>query len=141
MDMYFTSLLLYAIPANIVAAFILVLGRKKMPLGKRKVDWHPAEYMLIYLPWFGFIGLTMVIFGGLNQVPDYAGIRTFILVLQSIGSGIMGGLILLPRLFVETDKWPRLQVSGISAFVVSLLYVKFRMMLFIMIAGLTSQVD
>jgi len=42
---------------------------------------------------------------------------------------------------VTIDVWSRLQVSGISAFVVSLIYVKFRMMLFIMIAGLTSQVD
>ncbi|MFQ5582340.1 MAG: hypothetical protein ACE5F3_06945, partial [Mariprofundaceae bacterium] len=73
MNDYFVSLVLYAIPANLIAIPIMLRGRKK-------VQWSMFEYPFIYLPWLAFIGLTMVIFGGLDQVPEMAGIKTFILV-------------------------------------------------------------
>ncbi|MFQ5581781.1 MAG: hypothetical protein ACE5F3_04020, partial [Mariprofundaceae bacterium] len=76
--------------------------------------------------------------GGLDQVPEMAGIKTFILVLQSIGSGIMGGLILLPRLMIRQPKLQPLTITALSATGVAVLYTKFRMMLFIMIEALST---
>lgn len=131
MNDYFVSLVLYAIPANLIAIPIMLRGRKK-------VQWSMFEYPFIYLPWLAFIGLTMVIFGGLDQVPEMAGIKTFILVLQSIGSGIMGGLILLPRAMIDKPKLRPVTITALSATVVAVLYAKFRMMLFIMIEALAT---
>lgn len=131
MNDYLASLLLYAIPANLIAIPIMIRGR-------RKVKWNAFEYPFIYLPWLAFLSLTMVIFGGLDQVPEMSGIKTFILVLQSIGSGVMGGLILLPRLMIDKPKLKPVTTTAISATIIAVLYTKFRMMLFIVIEALST---
>ncbi len=101
----------------------MVAGVKKM-----QVTWHPAEYLFIYLPWLAFIALTLAIFGDLDNVPELGAVKVFLFVFQSIGSGLMGGLVLMPRL-------------AISATCIALLYTKFRMMLFIMIEALSTVVS
>jgi len=131
MNDYLASLLLYAVPANLIAVPIMIRGR-------RKVQWNAFEYPFIYLPWLAFMSLTMVIFGGLDQVPEMSGIKTFILVLQSIGSGVMGGLILLPRLMIDKPKLKPVTTTAISATIIAVLYTKFRMMLFIVIEALST---
>jgi len=85
MNDYLVSFMFYAIPANIIALPLIFFSR-------RKVHWHIFEYLFIYFPWFAFIALTLVIFGGLDQVPEFSAIKIFLLVFQSIGSGIMGGI-------------------------------------------------
>jgi len=131
MNDYLVSFLLYAIPANLIAIPVMVFGR-------RKIQWNMFEYPLIYLPWFSFIALTVVIFGGLDKVPELSAIKIFLLVFQSLGSGVMGGMVLLPRLAIRKQKLHPVMITASSAFLVALLYVKFRMMLFIVVAGLAS---
>lgn len=80
-------------------------------------------------------------FGGLDQVPSMPVIKIFLMVFQSIGSGVMGGAILLPRLVMKGSTMHPIAITAISATLVTVLYVKFRMMLFIMIEGLSSVVD
>ncbi len=131
MNDYLLSFLLYSIPANMLAFAIILLGRKK-------IQWHALEYFFIYLPWLGFVGLTLVIFGGLDQVPDMPAIRVFLIVFQSLGSGVMGGAILLPRIAMKNQKMHPVAITSISAVLVTVLYVKFRMMLFILVEGVSS---
>jgi len=135
MNEYLASFLFYAVPANIIAAAIVVTGMKKM-----QAKWHPAEYFFIYLPWFGYIALTLVIFGDLSNVPELGAVKVFLVVFQSIGSGLMGGLILAPRLVIKKSKLSSLTITAISATCVTILYTKFRMMLFIMIEALATVV-
>jgi len=131
MDIYFTSFLLYAIPVNLLAITIMIMGKRKL-----QVEWLPIEYFFIYLPWLAFIALATTVFGSLDQVPGHSSLRTFIMILQSIASGLMGGLVLLPRVIARSKKWKPLYITGLSALVVSLLYVKFRVLLFIAVAAL-----
>jgi len=134
MNDYLLSFLFYAIPANLIAAAVVVAGIKKM-----QAKWHPAEYLFIYLPWVAFIALTYVIFGGLDKVPELAAVKVFLIVFQSIGSGLMGGLVLMPRLAIKSKLSP-LAITAISATCIAVLYTKFRMMLFIMVEALTTVV-
>jgi hypothetical protein len=131
MNDYLISFMLYAVPANIIAIPIMLFGR-------RRIKWDPFEYPFIYLPWIAFITLTAVIFGGLGHVPELSATKMFLLVFQSLGSGVMGGLIILPRLVIKKQKLRPVAITSISAFVVALLYVKFRMILFIVVASMSS---
>jgi len=131
MNDYLISFMLYAIPANIIAIPVMLIGR-------HKIQWNIFEYPFIYMPWAAFIALTVVIFGGLEQVPELSAIKMFLLVFQSLGSGVMGGLILLPRLAIRNQKLHPVAITATSAFVVALLYVKFRIMLFIVVEGMSS---
>ncbi|MFQ5355530.1 MAG: hypothetical protein ACE5DY_03390 [Mariprofundaceae bacterium] len=131
MNDYLLSFCLYAIAANLIAIPVMIRGRKK-------VQWHRVEYLFIYVPWFAFVALAMVVFGGLDQLPEISSIKTFIVVLQSIGSGVMGGLILLPRMAIKKPKLHPVMITALSSLVVAIIYTKFRMMLFIMIAALSS---
>ncbi|MDQ6960557.1 MAG: hypothetical protein Q9M27_05950 [Mariprofundaceae bacterium] len=128
---YLVSFLLYAIPANAIAVPVLMFGR-------RKVRWHILEYPLIYLPWVAFIALTVTIFGGMDKLPELSAAKIFLLVFQSLGSGVMGGMILLPRLAIRNQTMYPVAITATSAFVVALLYVKFRMVLFIVVPGASS---
>lgn len=107
-----------------IAAAIVIAGVKKM-----QVKWYPAEYLFIYLPWLAFILLTYVIFGGLDKVPELAAVKVFLLIFQSVGSGLMGGLVLMPRLVIRQSKLSSLTITAISATCIAVLYTKFRMML------------
>jgi len=131
MNDYLISFILYAIPANIIAIPIMLFGR-------RRIKWDPFEYPFIYLPWVAFIALTIVIFGGLDHVPSLSAAKAFLLVFQSLGSGVMGGLTVLPRLAIKSQKLHPIAITAISAFVVALLYVKFRVLLFIIVESMSS---
>ncbi|MDQ6957755.1 MAG: hypothetical protein Q9M24_01440 [Mariprofundaceae bacterium] len=131
MNDYLISFMLYAIPANLIAVPIMLFGRGK-------IQWNVFEYPFIYIPWFAFIALTVVIFGGLDHVPELSATKMFLLVFQSLGSGVMGGLIILPRLVIKNQKLHPVGITSISAFVVALLYVKFRVILFIVVASMSS---
>lgn len=133
MNDYLISFLFYAVPANLIAAAVVVAGTKKF-----QAQWHPVEYILIYLPWLAFIALTLVIFGGLDAVPELGVIKVFLLVFQSIGAGLMGGLVLLPRLIARNSTLKPLTITTISAVCIALLYTKFRMMLFIMVEAIST---
>ncbi len=135
MNDYLVSFLFYAVPANIIAGAIVFAGVKRM-----QAKWHPSEYLFIYLPWLGYIGLTLVIFGDLNKVPELGAVKVFLTIFQSIGSGLMGGLVLAPRLVIKKSKLSPLTITAISATCVTILYTKFRMMLFIMIEALSTVV-
>jgi len=135
MNDYLVSFLFYLVPANILAIAIIFLGRRK--------DVHISfiEYLFIYLPWVGFVALTLVIFGSLDAVPSIPAIKIFLVILQSIGSGVMGGAILMPRLVMKDSTMHPVAITAISATLITVLYVKFRMMLFIMLEGLSSAID
>ncbi|ATX80068.1 hypothetical protein Ga0123461_1655 [Mariprofundus aestuarium] len=135
MNDYLVSFLFYLVPANLIAIAIIFLGRRK------DVQISFIEYLFIYLPWVGFVALTLVIFGSLDAVPSIPAIKVFLVILQSIGSGVMGGAILMPRLVMKNSTMHPLSITAISATLITVLYVKFRMMLFIMIEGLSSAID
>ena len=132
MNDYLLSLIFYLVPANLIAITIIFLGRRK------DVHFNFIEYLFIYLPWVGFIALTLVIFGSLDAVPTMPVIKVFLLILQSIGSGVMGGAILMPRLVMRDSEMHPIAITAISGVLITVLYVKFRMMLFIMIEGLSA---
>ena len=135
MNDYLVSFLIYMVPANLIAIAVIFLGRRK------GIHFHSIEYLFIYLPWLGFITLTLVIFGSLDGVPSMPVIKVFLLMLQSLGSGVMGGAILMPRLVMRDSTMHPIAITAISGTLVTVLYVKFRMMLFIMIEGLSSAID
>jgi len=135
MNDYLVSFLFYLVPANMLAIAIIFLGRRK------GVRISFVEYLFIYLPWVGFVALTLVIFGSLDAVPSIPAIKIFLVILQSIGSGVMGGAILMPRLVMKDSTMHPVAITAISATLITVLYVKFRMMLFIMLEGLSSAID
>ena len=135
MNDYLVSFLFYLVPANMIAVAIILLGHRK------NVRFHFIEYLFFYLPWFGFIALTIVIFGSMDAVPSMPVIKVFLIILQSIGSGVMGGAILMPRLVMKDSEMHPIAITAISATLITVLYVKFRMMLFIMVAGLSAATD
>lgn len=131
MNPYLLSFLLYAVPANIIAGMILLFGRR------RQVRWLAVEYPFIYLPWLAFLVLVTLVFGGIESTPNNPKFMQAIVVLQSFGSGIMGGAVLFPRLLIPAGCRRRiLTVTFASACVVSFLYVQFRVILFIVLETL-----
>jgi len=130
MNDYLISFMLYAISANIIAIPIMFFGR-------RRLKWDPLEYLFIYLPWIAFIALTVANFGGLDHVSELSATKTFLLVFQSLAVGVMGGLIVLPRLVIKNHKFHPVTFTAISAFIIALLYVKFGLLMFMIIGGVS----
>lgn len=124
MNIYLVSLLLYAIPANLIAGAIMFFARKR-------VNWLPGEYVLIYLTWLMFVALAVLVFGGLEEATAQLGISASFQAFLFALAGLLGGLTLLPRLFFTRIKVERLLVTSISAFLFAITYVKLVIIIFI----------
>lgn len=128
MNIYLASLLIYAIPANLVAGLVYLLGRKD------KLKWHWIEFLLIYFVWCMAMGLIYFVFDGLDNAVRQLGVSDTLLTGMMIGAGILGGLSLLPRLFFEKQQQYAILITSISAFIFAVFFAKFGL-LFFLLAG------
>lgn len=128
MNLYLTSLFVFAIPANIVAAIIIWYGRRE------QMKWSAIEYLLIYLPWLLAIELANFAFENLeNAVRQLDVGQIFLTVLFAVG-GILGGLSLIPRLFFTKHRQYALLITSVSSLIFATLFVKFVLLVFL-VAG------
>ncbi|MFQ5581654.1 MAG: hypothetical protein ACE5F3_03380 [Mariprofundaceae bacterium] len=124
MGTYLLSLLIYAIPANLIAAAIIFFGRKR-------VTWLPSEYLFIYSAWLLAIALVIFLFGGLDAAIAELGVRTALLKALLVIGGCMGGITLLPRLFFAKARVHAMVITTISAFLFSTAYIKLVTLIFL----------
>lgn len=123
MDSYLLSFTLYAVPANLIGGMFYVVGKQKAGLLK-------AEYPFIYLPWLALVVLSWGFFDVADQFHEIS-LRVFILVLQSVGCGVLGGLVLWPRFIFPVDTtYEKLRLTCISALAAVGIYIVTRILLF-----------
>lgn len=119
------SFTLYAMPANIIAGLLYVMGRERAGLLN-------IEYPFIYLPWLTLLVLSWGFFGMDEMFADDLMLQTFIVVLQSVACGVLGGFILLPRFYFPAETaTEKLRITCISALVFSAVYAFTRVLLFV----------
>ncbi|MFC1546041.1 hypothetical protein ACFL4I_01315 [Pseudomonadota bacterium] len=117
------SFTIYLFAANIVAGTIYIFGSKKAGLLR-------IEYPFIYLPWIAL----MVIMPEFTKLPWLAeselSLKYFLFMLQGFSCGVIGGGILLPRLFIHSETTrDKLRVTLISALLFSGFYLFTRWLL------------
>jgi hypothetical protein len=123
-DSYFLSFTLYAIPANLISGMCYVVGRKKLGL-------LLSEYFFIYMPWLVLVLLSRGFFGDHQLVTDDITLNTFILLVQSVACGVLGGSILWARFIFKADSTlEKLRITALSALAVSAVYAVTRILLF-----------
>jgi len=125
MDSYFLSFTLYAIPANIIGGMCYVMGKKKAGL-------ILPEYFFIYLPWLVLVLLSKGFFGAGQLATDDITLNTFILLVQSVACGVLGGAILWPRFLYKADTaLGKIRITATIAVAASAVYALTRVLLFI----------
>jgi len=125
MNLYLSSLLIFAIPANLVAWLIVRLSRKD------GLKWSVMEYLFIYLTWVLPIGLTIFAFDGLEQAVEQLEMGQGFMVTLFVIAGIMGGLCFLPRLiFAKYEIYPLIMTS-VASLVMSTFFVKLVLLIFL----------
>ena len=125
MNLYLSSLLIFAIPANLVAWLIVRLSRKD------GLKWSVMEYLFIYLTWLLPIGLTIFAFDGLEQAVEQLEMGQGFMVTLFVIAGIMGGLCFLPRLiFAKYEIYPLIMTS-VASLVMSTFFVKLVLLIFL----------
>jgi len=123
-DSYFLSFTLYAIPANIIGGMCFVIGRKKLGL-------ILPEYFFIYMPWLVLVLLSKGFFGAGQLATDDITLNTFILLVQSVACGVLGGAILWPRFLFKADtSFEKLRITALIALAASAVYAFTRIILF-----------
>jgi|GEM_PF-5913595 len=118
MHLILISLLLYAIPANLTGAVIHHFCRQR----QRRL--YPFEYLLIYLPYALILLLATVTFGSFAAAVEGAGFAQGTMIFFSIVAGLLGGLSLLPRLFIEEKKLSAKVLTPLSSFLMGTVYLK-----------------
>jgi len=125
MNLYLSSLLIFAIPANLVAWLIVRLSRKD------GLKWSVMEYLFIYLAWALPIGLTIFAFDGLEQAVEQLEMGQGFMITLFVIAGIMGGLCFLPRLiFAKYEIYPLIMTS-VASLVMSTFFVKLVLLIFL----------
>jgi hypothetical protein len=113
------SLLIYTIPAALVSRVVVYYARNT------GLFWHPAEYVLIFLPWSVMQMVAIIFFGSFDQaLNDSAFVREWH-VLFSIVAGALGGLSLASRLIFRKTRLPGLAITGLGASFLSIFNVQF----------------
>jgi hypothetical protein len=129
MNDYFFSFTLYAIPANFIVIMFYITGKDKVGLLK-------GEYFFIYVPWFGLVILSWLFFDDMQKITDELSLQAFLVILQSVGCGILGGMVLLPRFLfrnrIHADSSPlgKLRFTALSSVIMTGIYVITRIILF-----------
>lgn len=126
MNLYLFSLLVFSIPANIVAGLTIWRGRQ---VG---LQWSIVEYPLIYFTWAMNIALIYFVFGGLEEALLELEIGRTFLGWMMVGGGVLGGLTLVPRLFFKKYPEYAILISSISAFLFAVFYAKFGLLFFLL---------
>jgi len=123
MSSFIISLTIYLLAANIVAGTIYIFGQKKAGL-----LW--MEYPFIYTPWL-IMQFLMPEFMELPGIADMEiSLKYFLLMVQGFSCGVMGGAILLPRLFIHSQSVvDKFKVTVTSSLVVGLVYLISRFVL------------
>ena len=124
---YMQSLALFAVPANVVAGIIMLIG------GRQHMRWSIIEYVLVYLTWGVLLSVSYFLFGGLDQAIEELGINMTFAAVLSILAGILGGLSLLPRIFTEKYDVSGVLVTSLSAFMIAIVYIKLVAIMFLLI--------
>lgn len=123
MNIYLTSLLIYAIPANLIAGIIMYAGRKN-------AQWRPVEYAFIYLPWLLAVSLIVFIFGSLDAAVAKTDISPGLFRFFSIAGGMLGAVALLPRIYFIKLREHWLVGTSIISFLAAITFVKLIMLIF-----------
>jgi len=98
--------------------------------GREKAGLLRIEYPFIYLPWI----TLMVIMPAFTSLPGVAdselSLKYFLFMLQGFSCGVIGGGVLLPRLFINSKTtMDKLKVTLISALTFSGFYLFTRWLL------------
>lgn len=123
MSSFIISLTIYLLAVNIVAGTIYIFGQKKAGL-----LW--VEYPFIYTPWV-IMQFLVPEFMELPGIADMEiSLKYFLLMVQGFSCGVMGGAILLPRLFLHSQSVAaKLKVTVVSSLAVGLIYLISRFLL------------
>jgi hypothetical protein len=113
------SLLLYTVPATLVAGFLTARGKSS------GLFWHPAEFALIFLPWPVMQLVAIIFFGSLDQALEASAFVREWYVLFSIVGGFLGGLSLAARLMFRKARLPGVVITGLWALFLSVFNVQF----------------
>jgi len=125
MNLYLTSLLIFAVPANLLAWVIARMGRKD------DLKFSVMEYLFIYLTWVLPIGLTIFAFDSLEQAVEQLEMGQGFMITLFVIAGIMGGLCFLPRLiFAKYEIYPLIMTS-VASLVMSTFFVKLVLLIFL----------
>ena len=124
MNLFITSLLIFAIPANLIVWLIVRLGRKE------GLTWSVAEYLCIYLAWVLPVGAAEVAFGGLGNAMAEFDVSSTVHIIMFVIAGIAGGLSYLPRYIFSKHKLLPLVTTSITSLILSTFYVKFAMIVY-----------
>jgi len=118
------SFLVYAIPANLIGGSIFLVARKRGQM-------EGLEYFAIYVPYLVFAVMFASHLDHPAALGSNATFHAFAVILQPIGSGVLGGLALMPRLFRFPDeRRKRLLITLTCAGVMAGVYMLSRFMLF-----------
>jgi len=124
MNLYLTSLLIFAIPANLMVGLTIWLTRKD------EMRWSPFEYLWIYLTWLVTILLADFVFEGLENAAQQMEVSHAYLTWMFIIAGLMGGLSMLPRIYFKEHTNYRMLITPISSFIIATLYNKLVLLIF-----------
>jgi len=124
MNLYLYSLLIYAIPANLMVGLTIWVTRKY------PMQWSKFEYLWIYLTWLVTILLADFVFEGLEHAAEQMGVTDTFLAVLFVIAGLMGGLSMLPRIFFKEYVNYRVLITSISSFIIATLFNKLVLLIF-----------
>jgi len=124
MNLYLSSFLIYAIPANLMVGLTIWLTRKY------PMRWSPLEYLWVYLTWLVTILLADFVFEGLENAAKQMEVTDTFLISMFVIAGFMGGLSMLPRIFFKEYTNYRMLITSIASFIIATLFNKLVLLIF-----------
>jgi len=124
MNLYLSSFLIYAIPANLMVGLTIWFTRKY------PMRWSKFEYLWIYLTWLVTILLAGFVFEGLENAAEQMEVTDTFLAALFVLAGFMGGLSMLPRIFFKEYTNYRVLITSISSFIIATLFNKLVLLIF-----------
>jgi len=124
MNDFLMSFLIYLVPANIIGGTTFLVGRKRAQM-------EAIEYFAIYAPFLAFALMSLGYLNNPEAMSSNTTLHAFAVIFQPIGSGVLGGLALMPRLFIQSEsRKKRLMTTAICAAVMMGIYTISRLLLF-----------
>lgn len=112
------TLISYAVPLTLLAGLTMWVGYE------RKVRWHVADYIVLYIPFLLVFIHVSIMYHGIDEAVVAMGMSSVAIVLIAGLGGMLGGLCLLPRLFVSVEKLKPAVLSSATSTVVGLFCLK-----------------
>lgn len=120
-------LMMYVLGLHVVALPLFWLGRR---LG---VQWHVAEYVLLYIGWGMLFGFAVFMYDSIGQMMQSMDVSMGFLKWTAAIAGVFSAISLLPRmLFRESLAEHPVLTTTISSALVATLYLKVVVMIFTM---------